>query len=157
MYNVLISGSSDLGSSPDREHCVVPLSTQVYKWVQGSLKEHCQRSFSVFSFILCWNLYLVPYLLLPQMLKWTNRNISRMVAQRANHNEFLAIFSRNGSRIWKNWLVISNFKPFPSLPCKVRVSNKWFRCSDKVLGNKTASLFLGFFDAKTYFSIVKWC
>ena len=59
--------------------------------------EHCHGSVAVFSFISCWNLYLVP-LLVPKMLKWTNRNISlRMVAQRANHNEFVAIFPGTGS------------------------------------------------------------
>ena len=39
------------------------------------LKEHCHRSFALFSFIRFWNLYLV-HLLVPKMLKWTNRNIS---------------------------------------------------------------------------------
>ena len=39
------------------------------------LKEHCHRSFAVFSFICCRNLYLVP-LLVPKMLKWTKRNKS---------------------------------------------------------------------------------
>ena len=48
MVSALVSGSSGLGSSPGRTHCVVflgqdtfnlivPLSTQVYKWVLMSL------------------------------------------------------------------------------------------------------------------------
>ena len=45
MVSVLDSGASTQGSSPGREHCVlrqdallsVPLSTQVYKWVQANL------------------------------------------------------------------------------------------------------------------------
>ena len=45
------------------------------KWVVCKLKEHCHRNFAVFSFIHCWNLFLVP-LLIPKMLKWSNRNIS---------------------------------------------------------------------------------
>ena len=47
MVSVLVSGSSGLGSSPGRGHCVlflgktltltVPLSTQMYKWVPANL------------------------------------------------------------------------------------------------------------------------
>ena len=40
MVSVLFSRSSGLGSSPGRGHCVVfvvPLSTQVYKWVPTNL------------------------------------------------------------------------------------------------------------------------
>ena len=41
------------------------------------------------------------------------------------------------------------------------VSNKWFRCSDKVLGNKTASLFLGFHWCRNIFwhckMMLKYC
>ena len=47
MVFALVPGSSGLGSSPDRGHCVVflgmtlyshvPLSTQVYKWVPANL------------------------------------------------------------------------------------------------------------------------
>ena len=33
MVSVPDSGSSGPGSGPGRGHCVVPLSTQVYKWV----------------------------------------------------------------------------------------------------------------------------
>ena len=120
-------------------------------WKSSLIKEHCHRSFAVFSFICWWNFYLVPFLV-PKMLKWTNGTyIKQMEAQRANHNEFLPISFKNGSRIWKNWLVFSNFNPFPSLLCLVIGSNKWFRCSDKVLSNKTASLFLGFHWCRNIF------
>ena len=47
MVSALVSRSSDLGSSPGRDHCdmsrarhftlTVPLSTQVYKWVPANL------------------------------------------------------------------------------------------------------------------------
>ena len=46
MVSALVSGSTGLGSSPDREHLcswarhvtlTVPLSTQVYKWVPANL------------------------------------------------------------------------------------------------------------------------
>ena len=45
MVSALDSGASGLGSSPDQGHCVVflsetlmvPLSTQVYKWVSANL------------------------------------------------------------------------------------------------------------------------
>ena len=36
MVSVLDSGASSLGSSPGRGHCVVPLPTQVYKWVPAN-------------------------------------------------------------------------------------------------------------------------
>ena len=49
------------------------------------------------------------------------------------------------------YFFFSNFNPFPSLPCLAIGSNKWFRYSDEVLGNKTASLFLGFHCSRNIF------
>ena len=69
----------------------------------NELNEHCYRSL-LFSASFLADFFAWYLLLVPKMLKWTNnRNISNEWWPREqNHNEFLAIFSRNSSRIWKN-------------------------------------------------------
>ena len=81
------------------------------------LKEHCHRRFAVFSFIRCCNLYLVP-LLVPKMLKWSRRNISNewWLREQTIMNLW-QYFQEMALEFEKNWLVFSNFNPFPSLPC----------------------------------------
>ena len=85
--------------------------------LRPALKEHCHRNFAVFSFICCWNLCLVP-LLVPKMLKWTNRNISNewWLREQTIMN-FWQYFQGMALEFEKNWLVFSNFNPLPSLPC----------------------------------------
>ena len=65
--------------------------------------------------IFTWYLYSFPNAQIDQQ-----KHIKRKVAWRANHNEFLAIFSRNGSTIWKKRLVFSNFNSFPDHSCNAK-------------------------------------
>ena len=92
---------------------------QVLSYLQQQLclKEHCHRSFAVFSFIRCLNLYLVPLLVL-KMRKWTKKNISNewWLREQTIMN-FWQYFQGMALEFEKNWLVFSNFNPFPSLPC----------------------------------------
>ena len=78
-----------------------------------TLKEHCHRSFAVFSFIRCRNLYLVP-LLVPEMLKWTNRNISNewWLREQSIMNFWQYFQGMAVEFEKKNRLVFSNFNPF---------------------------------------------
>ena len=81
------------------------------------------------------------------MLKWTNRNIS---------NEWLLLLREQIiMNFWQYFegmtlslKKLASFFKFQSTSILAMLrdtgSNKWFRCSDKVLANKTASLCLGF-------------
>ena len=105
-----------------------------------ALKGTLSRGFAVFSFIRCGNLYPVP-LLIPKMLKWTNRNISNewWLREQTIMN-FWQFFQGMALEFEKTGLFFQISIHFH--PC--HANNKWVRCSDKVLGSKTASLFLGF-------------
>ena len=80
-----------------------------------------------------------------------------MVAQRANHNEFLAIFSKNGSRIWKNWLVFFqisiHFHPYHA---KWKMAINGFSVLIKSKVTKLHHYFWVSIDAGTCFGTVKW-
>ena len=116
----------------------------------------CHRSFAVNSIICCRNLYLVPNYLFPKCSNRLTETSNKWWLREQTLMNFWQYSQGMVLEFEKKWLVFSNFNSFPSLPCEV-TSNKWFRCSDKGLGNKTASVhyFWVSIDVGTYFGIVK--